>query len=102
MTIAHPVSAKRRRIAVLSLALGACTVVSEPASSPAPVSAPVRETPFREDCGRHLQAAMAALAAPTDTTPGATPAGHVHGVAMHEYHMCLGRAAATQTTPRAR
>lgn len=89
-------------IVALSIALAACAVVSEPADDPTPVraSAAASTTPFREDCHQHLLAAMAALAAPADTTPGAIPAAHVHGVAMHEYHSCLGRASAAQTTPR--
>jgi len=101
MTMSRALCRKWSSIVALSTALAACTVVSEPADDPAPVRAPstASTTPFREDCHQHLLAAMAALAAPTDTTPGAIPAAHVHGVAMHEYHSCLGRASVAQTTP---
>lgn len=100
MTMGRSACRKWSSIVALSVVLAACAVVSEPTGDPVPAPAPASMTPFREDCHPHLLAAMAALAAPPDTTPGAIPAAHVHGVAMHEYHSCLGRASAAQTIPR--
>lgn len=102
MTMSRSACRRWSSIVALSAVVAACAAVSEPADDPTPVRAAASTTPFREDCHQHLLAAMAALAAPPDTTPGAIPAAHVHGVAMHEYHSCLGRASVAQTTPRRR
>lgn len=74
------------------------TTRSKPESNTSTLAS--QSTPLAEDCHPYLQKAMAAFLGPADTTPGAPPPGYTHGVEMHEYHKCLGRASAAQTTPR--
>ena len=90
-----PLSSHHQPRLVLTLAAGLAACASFPGgvapstpSSSTRISAPT----FTEDCNSYLSTAVAAMAMP-DTTPGALPPGHVYGVSMHEYHMCLFRAA---------
>jgi len=94
-----PLSSHRRRWRVMTLAAGltACAVAPGHVASPPPAHAP--PLPPSEDCLRYLTAATAAIATPPDSTAGALPAAHVYAVEIHEYHMCLARAAMARSVP---
>jgi len=94
----HERAARVTTLALLSGgAFAGCTIGPPIESTPSAPTIEHRPAPYIENCHPYLMAAMAALATPPDTTPGAISAAHEHGMKMHEYHLCLSRNAAAQS-----
>jgi hypothetical protein len=96
----HERAARVTTLALLSSAAFAACTIGPPVESKPRSGAPTTEhrtPPYIENCHPYLMDAMAALATPQDTTPGAIPGSFVHATKMHEYHSCLSRNAAAQS-----